>query len=130
MKTCATLFWSIVIPVVSFGCELWILKNNEIEMLRKFQRQIGQKCQRFPNRSPNHSAYSPSGWMRIDRLVQVKKLLFLRSITTMDEYDTCRKVLLTRARMYWENVNKGKQNESNSPIFDILNIADEVGLIN
>ena len=53
MKTCATLFWSIVIPVVTFGSELWVLKGHQIELLRKFQRQIGRRCQRYRDRTPN-----------------------------------------------------------------------------
>ena len=73
MKTCATLFWSIVIPVVTFGSEFWVFKGHEIELLRKFQRQIGRRCQRFPDRSPNYSAYAPLGWLSIDRMVQIKK---------------------------------------------------------
>ena len=47
MRTCATLFWSIIIPVTTYGSELWSLKCHEIELLRKFQRQVGRRCQRF-----------------------------------------------------------------------------------
>ena len=53
MKTCATLFWSIVVLVTTFGTESWVLKGWEIEVLRKFQRQIGRRCQRYSDRTPN-----------------------------------------------------------------------------
>ena len=129
MKTCATLFWSIVIPVVTFGSELWVLKGHEIELLRKFQRQIGRGCQRFPDRSPNYSAYAPLGWLSIDRMVQIKKLMFLRTITTLNDDAICRKVLYVRAQAYAENVEMCKRNENNSPIFEILNVAHSVGLL-
>ena len=48
---------------------------------------MGRKCQRFPKRSPNYSAYIPLGWMSIDRVVQVKKLMFLRTILVMADDD-------------------------------------------
>ena len=53
----------------SLGRELWVLKGEEIEELRKFQRYIGRRCQRYPKRSPNYSAYTPLGWMSIDRVI-------------------------------------------------------------
>ena len=40
MKVCTTLFWTIIAPIVTYGCEVWVLRGDEIEMLRKFQRAI------------------------------------------------------------------------------------------
>ena len=45
MSTCSILYWSIIVPIVTYGSELWVLKGDEIEELRKFQRYIG-RCQR------------------------------------------------------------------------------------
>ena len=53
MKVGSTLFWSIIAPIVSYGCEVWVLRSDEIELLRKFQRMIGRRCQRLPPKSPN-----------------------------------------------------------------------------
>ena len=61
MSVCTTIFWAIIMPNVTYGSELWVLGGNETELLRKFQRYVGRKCQRFPNRSPNYSAYYPLG---------------------------------------------------------------------
>ena len=77
MKVCTTLFWTLVIPIVTYDAEIWALKGDEINALRKFQRYIGRRCQLFRSRSPNYSAYLPLGWISIDRYVQVKKMLFL-----------------------------------------------------
>ena len=73
MAICTTVFWTIIIPIVTFGSELWILRPDEIDLLRKFQRYVGRRCQRFPPRSPNYSSVYPLGWMSIDRFIQVKK---------------------------------------------------------
>ena len=128
MSTCSILYWSIIVPIVSYGSELWVLKGEEIAEIRKFQRYIDRRCQRYPKRSPNYSAYTPLGWMSIDRFIQVKKLLFLRTILIADENDTCKRILCTRAVDFANNIGKGRANEHASPIFDLLNTSIEVDL--
>ena len=61
MKVCSTLFWTIIAPIVTYGCEIWVTRGDEIELLRKFQRMIGRRCQRLHSSSPNYSAYLPIG---------------------------------------------------------------------
>ena len=110
MRTCATLFWAIIIPVTTYGSELWSLKCHEIELLRKFQRQVGRRCQRFSDRSPNYSAYVPLGWLSIDRVIQVKKLLFVRTMTILDDNAVRKKLLVTRTQNFIDNMEKGRIN--------------------
>ena len=128
MKVCANLFWSIIIPIVTYGSEVWTLRGDEIEALRKFQRYVGRRCQRFNSRSPNYSAYVPLGWLSINRYVQVKKLLFLRTITIMKDECLYKKILQAGAARYNLDRNKGMRNENDSPIFDLLNVCREVGI--
>ena len=128
MKACSIIFWSIIVPIVTYGSELWVLSSSEIEELRKFQRYVGRKCQRFPKRSPNYSSYTPLGWMSLDRLIQVKKLMFLRTILVMGEEDICKRILVSRANEFCENLNTSMRNEFASPIFDIFNTSLQVDL--
>ena len=126
MSTCATLFWTLIIPVTTYGGELWSLK---IELLRKFQRQVGRRCQRFPDRSPNYSAYAPLGWLSIDRFIQVKKLLFVRTMTILDDNVVCKKILIIGTNKFINDVEKSRMNANNSPVFDILKVAESVGIL-
>ena len=128
IKTCSIIFWSIIVPIVTYGSELWVLTSSEIEELRKFQRYVGRRCQRFPKRSPNFSAYTSMGWMSLDRVVQVKKLLFLRTIMVMDDDDRCKMIMMSRANEFCENLEVKKRNEYGSPIFDILSTSIQVDL--
>ena len=73
MNVCTTVFWAIIMPIVSYGSELWVLQPDEVDLLRKFQRYIGRRCQRFPKRSPNYSTFTPLGWIDIIRFIKVKK---------------------------------------------------------
>ena len=128
MKVCANLFWSIIIPIVTYGSEIWTMRGDEIEALRKFQRYVGRRCQRFNSKSPNYSAYIPLGWLSINRYIQVKKLLFLRTITIMKDECIYKKILQAGATQYNLNRNKGRLNENDSPVFELLNTSLEVGI--
>ena len=59
--------------------------------------------------------------MSIDRYIQVKKLLFFRIITVMNDNSICKRILRNRANEYNNDRNKSRINECDGPIFDILN---------
>ena len=66
--------------------------------------------------------------MSLDRYIQVKKLLFLRTVTVMDDNSICKRIL--NARTVEFNLDRGKSrlNENDSPIFEILNTSIDVGM--
>ena len=72
IKTCSLLFWSMIIPIVLYASELWILKDNDIGILDTFQRYIGRRVQRFPSKSPNETSCVALGWIRSELFVYVK----------------------------------------------------------
>ena len=41
MAAASTLFWTIVVPTVTYGSELWVMGGDEIDLLLKFQRYAG-----------------------------------------------------------------------------------------
>ena len=128
MKVCSTLFWSVVAPIVTYGCEVWVLRSDEIDLLRKFQRMVGRRCQRFHPKSPNYSAYIPLGWLSLDRYIQGKKLLFLRTILVLDENAVCQRILKERSLEFSREIDKARVNEFDSPIYDLLNTSIDIGL--
>ena len=129
MSVVSTLFWTIVIPIVSYGSEVWVLKGDEIELLKKFQRYVGRKSQRFNQRSPNYSAYMPLGWISLEKVVYIKKLLFLRSICVMDDEATCKKILISRTNNFIEDCHRSKINVCDSPIYEMFNVAERLGML-
>ena len=86
IKTCNLIFWTIVMPTITFGCEIWPVRDLDVEKLQKFQRFAGRRIQRFPKRSPACSSFYGLGWIRIETYIQVKKLLFLMSLIKTEEY--------------------------------------------
>ena len=41
IKACGMIFWSLVIPIITFACELWILNDEDIMLLEDFQTNAG-----------------------------------------------------------------------------------------
>ena len=105
MSACSILYWSIIVPIVTYGCETWVMSSEEIDDIRKFLRCTGRRCQRYLKKSPYYSAYTALGWMSLDRVIQVKKLMFLRTILVLEDDNTCicKKILVRRANDFSEN---------------------------
>ena len=53
MITCNIIFWTIIVPILSFGCEMWVLTERDKENIMAFQRFAGRRIQRLPHRSLN-----------------------------------------------------------------------------
>ena len=83
----------------------------------------------FPQRSPNFSAYAPLGWVSLEKVVYVKKLLFLRSICVMKDEAISRRLLMNRTHAYNNDRTNGRTNVHNSPMFEIYNVAERVNLL-
>ena len=58
---CCVIFWCIVIPIATFGSELWILDDKCLLLLESFQVYVGRKIQRLFTKSPKASAYFSLG---------------------------------------------------------------------
>ena len=128
MRACSLLFWSLIVPMVTFASELWVLKDSDIELLENFQRYAGRRVQRFPMSSPRETSFTALGWMRLENYIYVKKLLFVRTIVNLKEDDICKKIFVNRANQFARNIEQGLRNQHDSPVFDILKVALVLGL--
>ena len=128
MKSCNIIFWGIIIPIVTFGSELWVLSDKDYENLCMFQRQTGRRIQRFPARSPSCSSFYGLGWLRITTYILVKKLLFVLTILRLDPENIVRKIFILKVEMYHMNSDVHILNNNKSPTFDILNHAKKAGV--
>ena len=129
MITCNIIYWSIVIPILTFGSEIWCVSETDYENLMSFQTYAGKRVQRFPPRSPNCSGFFGLGWIRITTYILVKKLLFALSILRLDDQSLIRRVFIERSKTFMENRPQGKDNIFESPTFAILNTAKRLGVL-
>ena len=119
-----------VIPIVTFASELWVLDDDNIHLIESFQRYSGRRIQRFHSRSPNETSYVGLGWPRIEYYIYVKKLLFTRSVAVLTDGAIYKRVFIQRLTQYENELAKNRINAFNSPIFDIIRIAEIFGVMN
>ena len=98
MVTCNLIFWAVVVPVALFGCELWRLNDESYSLIESFQNYACKKIQRFHPRAPNACSLYSLGWLRLERYVQVKKMLFIRSILSMEDGSVAKTIFCERVK--------------------------------
>ena len=130
MATCNIIFWSVVVPTTLYGCELWIMNDTSLDMIEDFQNHIGKRIQRFHPKIPNICSFYALGWMRLEWIIQIRKLLFIRSIMVMQDDELPKKIFCDRAKCYFSNVQYGNENLLQSAVFDLLNVCAIFGLLN
>ena len=116
MRTCCIIFWSVVVPTLCFGCELWVMSNKDVQIFQAFQRYAARRIQRFHSRSLNATSRVCLGWIDIIRLIMVKKAFFLRTIIMMEVHIPIRVVLIRRIVEF--PLEGLKDNPYSSPITD------------
>ena len=128
MRACNIIFWNLIIPILTYGAELWILKQSDIDILDKFQRYSGKRIQRFPKSTPNETSFRGLGWMRLENYIYAKKLIFIRTILIRSDECIYKKVFKMRAIAFNDDISHCMENKYDSPIFDILRIAVIYGI--
>ena len=129
IKGCSIIFWSMTIPIVTFSSELWVLNDEDVNNIEYFQRYSGRRVQRFHPKSPNETSYAGLGWIRIEYYIYIKKLLFIRSIACLEDDSIYKRVFKAKLLLFEENQHICNQNRYDSPILDMLNVAEHFGLI-
>ena len=123
-------FWSMTVPILSFSRELWILKDDDIDVIERFQHYSGCRVQRFHSRSPNETSYAGLGWIRLEYYIYIKKLLFIRSIAILNDNSIYKTIFRLWLAKYEEDLVLSRQNNHDSPIFDMIKVAEHFGLLN
>ena len=67
--------------------------------------------------------------MRLERVIQVRKLMFIRSILVMEDGSVPKTVFCERAKFYFDNVRFCSRNDQCSPVFDMLNVCSIFGFL-
>ena len=123
IATCCVIFWTIIVPIALYGSELWRLCPDSINMLDTFQNYAGKKIQRFYSKIPNVCSFFGLGWMRLVRIVQVRKMLFIQSILSLDEDNLSRKIFIERATAIFDEDVVPHHREW-SIVDDLLQVVD------
>ena len=128
MMSANIVIWSMIIPIVTYAAELWILNQKEIEKLDEFQRFAGRRIQRFHKRSPKETSFAGLGWLRLENFIYAKKMIFIRTLTIMKDDCIYKQVLILRTNEFCKDIEGNIINRHNSPIYDLLRIAMVYGI--
>ena len=127
LYTCCLIYWTVVVPTLCFGCELWIMKKKDIQMLQCFQRYSARRLQRLHPRSLSATSRVCLGWLDIVRYIMARKAIFIRTIFVMKDYIPIKTILVDRiVRTPHDDI---VPNTHNSPITDILNTCVQFNLM-
>ena len=124
------IFWALVVPIVTFASELWVLCDDDIKLLEDFQAYAGRRIQRFRHNSPRATSYVGLGWIRLELFIYVKKMLFIRTIAVMSDDSIYKRIFISRYLEYDHDMIRCTKNRLDSPTFDILRIASLFDLYN
>ena len=127
--TCDVIFWSIIVPIALFGCEVWVLNDKAVEAIEAFQVYAWKRIQRLFGRAPNICAFFGLGWIRLERLIEIKKLMFMRSVLILDVEDPSRAIFGRRLDDLLGDRVSSRGNMYDSVVFDLLKTADTFGML-
>ena len=122
------MFWTIVVPAVLYGSEIWLLNDKNLTLIESFQYYACKRFQRFYDKVPNAPALYALGWMRLERYIHVKKLSFIRSILAHNYPTISKRVFCERARVIFRNPLDHNVDPEYSIVLDLLNVATLFGM--
>ena len=126
LSTSNLIYWTVIIPILCFGCEIWVIKKKDEELLAAFQRYAARRLQRFHNRSINITSFVCLGWMNIVNYIKARQVIFLRSIIVMKEHMPLRKIFINRLNEFVDGID----NQYDSPMIHALQICSNFDLLN
>ena len=127
--SCSLIFWSIIIPIVTFGSEIWCLSESDYENLNSFQRHVGKRIQRLPPRAPNSCSIFSLGWLRVTTFILIKKLLFILTILKLEGNNVIKKFFIDRVTHFRNRGVRNDENILNSHTLEMLLAARRMGLL-
>ena len=123
------IFWSVVVPIANYGCELLILNDKHLILIEEFQEYAGRRIQRFFNRSPKVSTFFALGWMRLERFIEVKKLLFMHNVLSLEDNEPVKIIFRERFMFFAVSLEDFRDNQFRSPVLDFLLTAETFGIL-
>ena len=118
------LYWSVVIPKVTYGFELYVLNDSCISALEEAHRFASKTIQMLPVSSPNPTHIALLGWLSMDSYISMKKILFIWRILSLPCDDLYRRILKLLVSVIPEN----NQVPYISPVYDMFLHVCKYGL--
>ena len=74
------IYWSVVVPSMTYGAEVMDLGNEQLQELEKQHRQFGKRLQCLSSKTSNPAAHSQLGWYSLTAHIEIRTLTFFYNI--------------------------------------------------
>ena len=110
IRACGLIFWSMVVPIITFASEMWVLSDEDVGLLEDFQLYAGRRIQRLHQKAPRETSYRGLGWLSLEIYIYVKKLLFIRTIAILGDASVYKQVFVNRYVQYVNDKHVSRAN--------------------
>ena len=86
--TALSLFNTFVLPILSYGCEVWSLNDPLLRKLDSFQGEVGKKILRLPKFYNNLSVRLGLKWPSFKVIILIRKLCYLAKLLSQEATNT------------------------------------------
>ena len=128
--TQAKLYKSLTLTKLTYGLEVLNISPCIMDIMDKFQRESATSFQGLPRCTSTLAAEALIGWLPVEAIIDLNRLLFLSGLLFLPFTNLCRKVLVHRW-LYYMNQKKNLQEKmtSLSPVYLMYETVRKYGLL-
>ena len=124
------LYWSVVIPKMTYGMEIVPITEAGMLELKKVHRNNARVIQNLPVSTPTPSTLATVGWLSIDAFICMRKLTFLWHILCMPVSNIYRRLVILLMQQCLINGSLWNTEMRESPVIDMFRVAHRYGMTN
>ena len=80
--TASKLYWTVALPRLLYGCEVWGISDQHISLFQKAHEWAAQAFQGLPAHSPALAATGMLGWLSIEAIIDLRRLCYVYKLIT------------------------------------------------
>ena len=101
------LYWSVNVPSLLFGCEVIVMSDGDRNKLDVFHPSVARRIQGLSEKTPNVICMAQLGWLSLSATIDIKCLMFLRTLLMGATPSICRSISFSR----WTEISYGLVND-------------------
>ena len=121
------LYWSISIPRMLYGLEAYPVNRENMYKLEHGHRMHAKIVQNLPQNTHNPAPLATIGWVSVQSIIELMKILFLWRILCLDGHNIYKRLVISLLRSFMNRGVSAIQHKL-SPIANMLQVIRKYGL--